>query len=237
MRIFGSERLDKVLSTLGMKEGEAIVHPWVNKSLEKAQAKVEARNFDIRKQLLKFDDVMNDQRKVIFGQRLEIMERRGSGRDRARHAPSGDRRSGRHPHAAQILCRPVGYRGLQPRLCDRKAGMEVPVGDWAEEDGVDQDEVRERLYEASTSSWPKRPSSSAPRRCADRKAASAADDRRQVARASADARTSALGRGLPRLCAARSAERIQDRGLPAVRERCSNSLREDVTQKLPRSAR
>ena len=60
MRIFGSERLEKVLSTLGLKEGEAIIHPWVNKSLEKAQAKVEGRNFDIRKQLLKFDDVMND---------------------------------------------------------------------------------------------------------------------------------------------------------------------------------
>ena len=74
MRIFGSERLDSILSKLGMKEGEAIVHPWVNKSLEKAQAKVEGRNFDIRKQLLKFDDVMNDQRKVIFSQRREIME-------------------------------------------------------------------------------------------------------------------------------------------------------------------
>ena len=74
MRIFGSERLDKVLSTLGMSEGEAIIHPWVNKSLEKAQAKVEGRNFDIRKQLLKFDDVMNDQRKAIFEQRFEIME-------------------------------------------------------------------------------------------------------------------------------------------------------------------
>ncbi len=74
MRIFGSERLDKVLSTLGMKEGEAIVHPWVNKSLEKAQAKVEGRNFDIRKQLLKFDDVMNDQRRAIFSQRMEIMQ-------------------------------------------------------------------------------------------------------------------------------------------------------------------
>ncbi len=73
MRIFGSERLEKVLSTLGMKDGEAIVHPWVNKSLEKAQAKVEARNFDIRKTLLKFDNVMNDQRRVIFEQRLEIL--------------------------------------------------------------------------------------------------------------------------------------------------------------------
>ena len=74
MRIFGSERLEKVLTTLGLKEGEAIMHPWVNKSLERAQAKVEGRNFDIRKQLLKFDDVMNEQRKVIFGQRREIME-------------------------------------------------------------------------------------------------------------------------------------------------------------------
>ena len=74
MRIFGSERLENVLSKLGMQEGEAIVHPWVNKSLERAQAKVEGRNFDIRKQLLKFDDVMNEQRKVIFAQRREIME-------------------------------------------------------------------------------------------------------------------------------------------------------------------
>ena len=74
MRIFGSERLDSVLSKLGMKDGEAIQHPWVNKSLERAQAKVEGRNFDIRKQLLKLDDVLNDQRKVIFGQRREIME-------------------------------------------------------------------------------------------------------------------------------------------------------------------
>ncbi|MEM8962846.1 MAG: GTP-binding protein, partial [Acidobacteriota bacterium] len=74
MRIFGSDRLEKVLSGLGMKEGEAIIHPWVNKSLERAQSKVEGRNFDIRKQLLKFDDVMNEQRKIIFSQRREFME-------------------------------------------------------------------------------------------------------------------------------------------------------------------
>ena len=73
MRIFGSERMDKMLQTLGLKEGEAIVHPWINKALEKAQQKVEARNFDIRKNLLKFDDVMNDQRKVIFDHRISIM--------------------------------------------------------------------------------------------------------------------------------------------------------------------
>ena len=74
MRIFGSERMDTMLVKLGLKEGEAIVHPWINKALERAQKKVEARNFDIRKNLLKYDDVLNDQRKVIYEQRLELME-------------------------------------------------------------------------------------------------------------------------------------------------------------------
>ena len=73
MRIFGSDKLDSMLQKFGLEEGEAIVHPWVNKALEKAQQKVEARNFDIRKQLLKFDDVMNDQRQVIFSQRKNAM--------------------------------------------------------------------------------------------------------------------------------------------------------------------
>ena len=74
MRIFGSEKIDSMLKTLGLKEGEAIAHRWINKALEKAQQKVEARNYDIRKSLLKFDDVMNDQRKVIYNQRTKIME-------------------------------------------------------------------------------------------------------------------------------------------------------------------
>ena len=73
MRIFGSDKLDGMLTKLGLKENEAIVHPWINKALEKAQQKVEARNFDIRKNLLKYDDVMNDQRKVIFDQRVDLM--------------------------------------------------------------------------------------------------------------------------------------------------------------------
>ena len=73
MRIFGSDKLDGMLQKLGLEEGEAIVHPWINKAVEKAQSKVEARNFEIRKQLLKFDDVMNDQRTVIFEQRKDIM--------------------------------------------------------------------------------------------------------------------------------------------------------------------
>ena len=76
MRIFGSERMDSMLQRLGLKEGEAIIHPWVNKALAKAQQKVEARNYDIRKQLLKYDDVMNDQRKVVYEQRREIMSAR-----------------------------------------------------------------------------------------------------------------------------------------------------------------
>ncbi|KAH2824702.1 hypothetical protein KXV85_000460, partial [Aspergillus fumigatus] len=74
MRIFGSDRLDSMLQRLGLKEGEAIIHPWINKALEKAQQKVEARNFDIRKNLLKFDNVQNDQRKVIFDQRIDLMK-------------------------------------------------------------------------------------------------------------------------------------------------------------------
>ena len=80
MRIFGSDKLDGMLQKLGLKENEAIVHPWINKALEKAQQKVEARNFDIRKNILKFDNVMNDQRKVIFDQRVEWMQDDGDGR-------------------------------------------------------------------------------------------------------------------------------------------------------------
>ena len=74
MRIFGSERIDTILQKLGLKEGESIDHPWINKALEKAQQKVEGRNFEIRKSLLQFDDVMSDQRKVIYEQRLEILK-------------------------------------------------------------------------------------------------------------------------------------------------------------------
>ena len=144
MRIFGSERLEKVLSTLGMKEGEAIVHPWVNKSLERAQAKVEGRNFDIRKQLLKFDDVMNDQRKAIFAQRREIMEAEDLSeivRD-MRHQLIDDLV---HEHMP-----PRSYAdqwdtaGLAAAARDKLA-LDMPIADWAAEEGVDQDEIRARM--------------------------------------------------------------------------------------------
>jgi preprotein translocase subunit SecA len=90
MRIFGTDKLDTMLQRLGLKENEAIVHSWINKALEKAQQKVEARNFDIRKNLLKFDNVMNDQRKVIFDQRVEWMKDEAVNEIVAdmRHAPS-----------------------------------------------------------------------------------------------------------------------------------------------------
>ncbi|PTX57786.1 protein translocase subunit secA [Litoreibacter ponti] len=148
MRIFGSERLDKMLSTLGMKEGEAIAHPWVNKSLEKAQAKVEGRNFDIRKQLLKFDDVMNDQRKAIFSQRMEIMEAEEVGEiaQDMRHQVIDD--------LVDQYIPPKSYadqwdtQGLYVAVME-KIGIDVPVIDWAEEEGVDDGDLRERLYDAS----------------------------------------------------------------------------------------
>ncbi|MDZ4095666.1 MAG: preprotein translocase subunit SecA, partial [Paracoccaceae bacterium] len=148
MRIFGSERLDAVLSKLGMKDGEAIVHPWVNKSLEKAQAKVEGRNFDMRKQLLKFDDVMNDQRKAIFSQRLEIMQ----AEDLSEIAQ--DMRYQVIDDLIDAYLPPKSYadqwnaEGLYA-ACIEKLGLELPVIAWAKEDGVDREVMRERLEAAS----------------------------------------------------------------------------------------
>ncbi|MFE3835874.1 preprotein translocase subunit SecA [Pseudogemmobacter sonorensis] len=146
MRIFGSERLDKVLTTLGLKEGEAIVHPWVNKSLEKAQAKVEGRNFDIRKQLLKFDDVMNDQRKVIFSQRLEILQ--------AEHVSevAEDMRHQVIDEMVDEFMPPKTYpdawdlEGLKEAGRERLS-MDMPVADWAAEEGVDQAAMAERIIQ------------------------------------------------------------------------------------------
>ncbi|WP_299193486.1 preprotein translocase subunit SecA [uncultured Litoreibacter sp.] len=148
MRIFGSDRLDKMLSTLGMKEGEAIAHPWVNKSLEKAQAKVEGRNFDIRKQLLKFDDVMNDQRKAIFGQRMEIMEAEEVGEiaQDMRHQVIDDLVDQYMP--PKTYADQWDTQGLYVATME-KLGIDVPVIEWADEEGVDNDEIAERLYKAS----------------------------------------------------------------------------------------
>ncbi|MBT9383886.1 preprotein translocase subunit SecA [Pseudooceanicola sp. CBS1P-1] len=148
MRIFGSDRLDKVLSGLGMKEGEAIVHPWVNKSLERAQAKVEGRNFDMRKNVLKFDDVMNDQRKLIFKQRREIMETT----DVAEIAQ--DMRYEVIEDLVTKYMPPKTYadqwdtEGLKA-ACREQLGVDVPVDEWAAEEGVDDEHIIERLEQAT----------------------------------------------------------------------------------------
>ncbi|MDP5086763.1 MAG: preprotein translocase subunit SecA [Yoonia sp.] len=148
MRIFGSDRLEKVLSGLGMKEGEAIVHPWVNKSLERAQAKVEGRNFDIRKQLLKFDDVMNEQRKVIFAQRRDIMKAKDLSE------VTKDMRDQVIEDLVDQYMPPKTYadqwdtEGLYASVIEQ-LGIDVPVMAWADEEGVDDDEIRERLEQAA----------------------------------------------------------------------------------------
>ena len=148
MRIFGSERLEKILNSLGMKEGEAIVHPWVNKSLERAQAKVEGRNFDMRKQLLKFDDVMNDQRKVIFGQRREIMEAEDLAEitQDMRHQVIDDLMAQFMP--SKSYADQWDPEGLQTAVVEQ-LGFEVPVTDWAAEEGVDDEEICMKLENAS----------------------------------------------------------------------------------------
>ena len=148
MRIFGSDRLEKVLTTLGLEEGEAIIHPWVNKSLERAQAKVEGRNFDMRKQLLKFDDVMNDQRKVVFGQRREIMESADLSEI------TTDMRTEVIEDLIFEFMPPNTYadqwnaEGLYAAVIER-LGVDVPVMEWCVEEGVDDEQISERLLAAT----------------------------------------------------------------------------------------
>ena len=147
MRIFGSDRMDGMLQKLGLKEDEAIVHPWINRALEKAQQKVEARNFDIRKNLLKYDDVMNDQRKVIFDQRVELMAEDdvGSTIEEMRHEVTGDLVSKHIPERAY----PEQWdaAGLAEDF-QRVLNMDLPVVEWAAEEGIADAEVRERALKA-----------------------------------------------------------------------------------------
>ncbi|MEM6488829.1 MAG: preprotein translocase subunit SecA [Pseudomonadota bacterium] len=152
MRIFGSERLDSMLQRLGLEEGEAIVHPWVNKAIQNAQGKVEARNFDMRKHLLKFDDVMNDQRKAIFEQRREVMEAEDL---------SETVRDMRHIVLEDLVSRHVPKRATAEswdtetlgRESSEILGLELPVAAWAEEEGVDDEVLLERLVERADQSY------------------------------------------------------------------------------------
>ncbi len=155
MRIFGSERMDTMLRRLGLKEDEAIVHPWINKALEKAQQKVEARNFDIRKNILKFDNVMNDQRKVIFEDRRKMMA------EESLEPIIADMRAGviddivtkhipadAYPEAWDIA-------GLQEEV-STKLNLDLPVAAWAKEEGIADEEMSERLHKATDEAYAER---------------------------------------------------------------------------------
>lgn len=144
MRIFGSDRLDSMLQRLGLQEGEAIIHPWINKALEKAQQKVEARNFDIRKNLLKFDNVQNDQRKVIFDQRVDLMKDESVAETVTdmRHAFIDDlvaKHVPEHAYAEQW-----DVAGLKEEL-KRVLDLDLPVDDWAKEEGIADEELLKRI--------------------------------------------------------------------------------------------
>jgi preprotein translocase subunit SecA len=144
MRIFGTDKLDGMLTKLGLKENEAIIHPWINKALEKAQQKVEARNFDIRKNILKFDNVMNDQRKVIFDQRVEWMQEQTVGEVIAdmRHNVLDDLVAKHVPENAY----PEQWdaAGLREEL-KRVLGLDLPVDEWAKEEGIADEEIFSRV--------------------------------------------------------------------------------------------
>ncbi|WP_185983701.1 preprotein translocase subunit SecA [Aureimonas mangrovi] len=148
MRIFGSERMDTMLTRLGLKEDEAIVHPWINKALEKAQKKVEARNFDIRKNLLKYDDVMNDQRKVIFEQRIELMDA----------TALDDEIDDMRTETVEALVARRIPENAYPEQWESQAlqedvreilNLDLPVVAWADEEGIDDTDIRQRLNEAA----------------------------------------------------------------------------------------
>lgn len=148
MRIFGSDRMDGMLVKLGLEEGEAIIHPWINKALEQAQKKVEARNFDIRKNLLKYDDVMNDQRTVIFEQRVEMMgdEDLADAVDEMRSDVVDDLVSKHIPEKAYAEQWSVAE--LKGEV-ETYLSLDLPIEDWASEEGIADEEIRERLHLAA----------------------------------------------------------------------------------------
>src|SRR5262245_34235113 len=148
MRIFGSDRMDGMLQKLGLKEDEAIIHPWINKALEKAQKKVEARNFDIRKNLLKYDDVMNDQRKVIFEQRIELMDAESLSEtvSEMREEVIDDLVAKHIPENA--YAEQWDAVGLKEAV-RQNLNLDLPVEEWAKEEGIAEEEIRARLVELS----------------------------------------------------------------------------------------
>ncbi|HEY9012678.1 MAG TPA: preprotein translocase subunit SecA [Devosia sp.] len=152
MRIFPVESMDSMLGKLGLEQGESITHPWVTKAIERAQARVEARNFDIRKNILKYDDVMNDQRKVIFEQRLELMDD-----DNVSETIAGMR----HDVVESIIAKAIPDRSYPEQWNTEQLeaaaktylNVDAPVKAWAEEDGIDVELVRERLVKLADEAY------------------------------------------------------------------------------------
>ena len=150
MRIFGSEKMEMLLGNkqIGLREGEALVHPWISKALERAQARVEQQNFEIRKNLLKFDNVMNDQRKVIYEQRREIMDS-----DEVEDIVSGMRHEVIEDMVARFI--PAQSYSEQWDTSALKAevlrvlALDLPIDEWAKEEGIADSEIIERLMDAS----------------------------------------------------------------------------------------
>ena len=148
MRIFGSDRMDGVLTKLGLEKGEAIIHPWINKALEKAQKKVEAHNYDIRKNLLKFDNVMNEQRKVIFDQRIELM------RDEEVSETVVDLR---HQLVEELVARYIPRNAYAEQWdidgmikeVEHIFDLKPPIKDWVAEEGIAEEEILARLTDAT----------------------------------------------------------------------------------------
>jgi preprotein translocase subunit SecA len=155
MRIFGSDRMDNMLTRLGLKEDEAIIHPWINKALEKAQQKVEARNFDIRKNILKYDNVMNDQRRVVFEQRREMM---------AQDSLEETVTDMRHNVIYDVVARFIpedsypdawDIEGLTQAV--RGAlNLDLPLHEWAREEGIAEHELSERIIRAADTAYAER---------------------------------------------------------------------------------
>jgi len=150
MRIFGAEKMEALLAHrhIGLRDGEALTHPWISKALERAQARVEAMNFEIRKNLLKFDNVMNDQRKVVYEQRREIIEA-----ESVEEVVSDMR----HEVIEELVTRCIPAQSYAEQWdiqtlkseTHRILALDLPVEDWAKEEGIADKEITERLIEAS----------------------------------------------------------------------------------------
>ena len=152
MRVFAAERLNSIMKGLGIKEDEGITHPWMNKAIETSQKKIETRNFDIRKNVLKYDDVINDQRKVIFEQRIDFMRA-----DSVLDEIEGMRESViegivAHHMPEKAHAELWDTEGLTER-CKELLGLELPIADWAGEEGVANVEIRQRVEEAATTAY------------------------------------------------------------------------------------